>query len=118
MDTTNAVENAQLSEATYADFRLAEKSDGTFDSGLVEKSLKKLGFSTVQASDFVENWRVADHLPDTSSGFSATLFEKLDDAGNGTGQYSFAIRGTNGLWDAEEDIYSLSAQRIKRVRLD
>ncbi|MEW8495819.1 MAG: hypothetical protein AB2604_18590, partial [Candidatus Thiodiazotropha taylori] len=36
------------------------------------------GFSQIQAEDFIRHWRVVDHLPDTSIGFSATVFQGLD----------------------------------------
>ncbi|MCU7864187.1 MAG: hypothetical protein KZQ92_09455, partial [Candidatus Thiodiazotropha sp. (ex Lucinoma borealis)] len=97
-----------LSDAAYADFRGA----------LTETRLKQLltdsGFTQTQATDFVRHWRVADHQPDTASGFSATVFERLDDSRNGTGEFAIAMRGTMGLVDIGEDIFSLSVQGVAR----
>ncbi|MCU7805079.1 MAG: hypothetical protein KZQ96_17970 [Candidatus Thiodiazotropha sp. (ex Lucinoma borealis)] len=97
-----------LSDAAYADFRGA----------LTETRLKQLltdsGFTPTQATDFVRHWRVADHQPDTASGFSATVFERLDDSRNGTGEFAIAMRGTMGLVDIGEDIFSLSVQGVAR----
>jgi hypothetical protein len=39
------------------------------------------GFSHEQAVDFVHKWKIVDHQPDTLSGFSATLFERINKAG-------------------------------------
>jgi len=81
-------QQAQLAEATYADFSDPRKS--TFDALTTGDSK----FSAAQTTAFVKEWKVADHIPNTPNGFSATLFERLDASGTGTGQFSLAIRGS------------------------
>jgi hypothetical protein len=71
-----------LSEAAYADLR------NKIDSDDIESALVSSGFSQSQAEDFVTHWRVAHHLPNTNTGFSATVFESIDNPG----EYVFAMR--------------------------
>ena len=88
----NLFQQAQLAEAAYANFGgFANPKDALVD----------IKFSNAQATDFVAHWRVVDQYTASGlfgltdgSGFSATVFEKLDANGIGTGQYSFAARGT------------------------
>ena len=88
MNTNELFESALLSEAAYADLA------GKTTPGAVEKVLIAEGFSPTQAAKFVAQWRVVDHQPNTSTGLSATLFERLDSSGNGTGEFTLAVRGT------------------------
>ena len=78
-------QQAQLAEAAYADF-------AAFPSSVTD-ALKSEGFSDAQATDFVTHWKVVDHISNTASGFSATVFQNKD-----THQYVFAIRGTEDLF--------------------
>ena len=51
--------------------------------------------TATQAYYFLQNYRIVNQLPNTASGFSATLMEKLDPAtGLGTGEYTISIRST------------------------
>jgi len=77
----NLFQQAQLAEAAYAKFSsFANPKDALID----------IKFSDVQASDFVNNWRVADQLSNPSTGFSATVFEKLERK-NGVREQFFLI---------------------------
>ncbi|MEW8009676.1 MAG: calcium-binding protein [Candidatus Thiodiazotropha sp.] len=101
---------AVLSDASYSNF---EDIDTT-DTDDIRDALIARGFSQTQATDFIHHWRIADHQPDTSSGFSATLFERLGDGGVGTGEYALAMRGTLGVVDISEDLYGVAGQGIAR----
>ena len=81
--TTSLFEQAQLAEAAYADFS---------DPGKTRlQALKDEGFSDAQATEFVLHWKVVSHIPNqVPSGFSATVFESLDNPG----EFSLAIRGS------------------------
>ncbi|MES9991037.1 MAG: hypothetical protein ABW098_03750 [Candidatus Thiodiazotropha sp.] len=102
MEINSAYSSALLSEASYANFQTAINPDGSFNEGRVITALVDLngkvdpddGFSPTQADDFITHWRVAHHLPNTSTGFSATVFESLDSPG----KYVFAIRGTEPVF--------------------
>jgi len=87
-------EQAQLAEAAYAKFWNAATNSPITDPTLVKNALQDTAnngsFSATQAAEFVNNWRVVDHVPDLNSGFSATIFESLDNPG----EYSLAIRGS------------------------
>lgn len=95
MDINSIANKAKLSEASYANLRDAKNSDGNYDIDKVRIALTAIGgenkgFSEAQATNFVNNWKVLAHQPDTDSGFSATLFENTS-----TGEKTLAIRGTN-----------------------
>jgi len=65
---------AQLREASYADLWNAQSGSTITDPQQVKARLLAEGFSDAQATAFVSQWRVVNHIPDTASGFSATLF--------------------------------------------
>ena len=90
---------ALLSEASYADFWDDSKNQLIDDIPGVQATLRAIGFSVIQSEEFTRRWRIIDHQPNTSNGFSATVFEALDEFGNGTGELSLAIRGSEGLFD-------------------
>ncbi|MCG8024573.1 MAG: hypothetical protein JAZ02_11390 [Candidatus Thiodiazotropha endolucinida] len=75
-----------LSEASYADF----DTNGAIAQTDVENALVAREFSSAQAADFITHWQVVHHLPNTPTGYSATVFESFDNPG----EYVFAIRGT------------------------
>ena len=106
-DTTQIFDMASLAEAAYATFvdengvllvtnkiqliaRLQDfQNDGDKD------------FSKTQAEEFAKLYRVVSQRPNTASGYSGTLFERLDadgtltgTVGGPTGEYVFAQRGT------------------------
>ena len=91
---------AVLSEASYGNFSNVY-SAGFYDQqavidAITDKSDKN-NFSATQAAEFVTHWRVVDHQPETTSGFSATLFQRIDtdpDSGLKDGDYVFANQGT------------------------
>jgi hypothetical protein len=68
-----------------------------------------MAFSATQASEFAEHWRVVHHQSNTESGFSATLFERIDDdplGGFQAGELVYAIRGTEAgtIGDISADV--------------
>ena len=89
-----------LSEASYADY-WGEKHKLVFTASEdVNRQLVLSNFSEQQAADFKTHWRVVDHLPNQDSGFSATLFQRIDndpESGLKAGDYVFANRGTEPL---------------------
>lgn len=106
MNTLGMFDLAQLSEASYVLFDssvylnenqlkayLLKANEGSFNGE----------FSDTQATDFATHWEVVDHLPNTASGFSGTVFRRRDcDPATGlvAGDLVFALRGTEpGLTD-------------------
>lgn len=89
----NLFQQAQLAEAAYANLWNSNTNSAITDTELVKTALQDTGndmhFSQSQASEFVAHWRVIDQLPNTGSGFSATVFQNI-----ATGAYTFAVRGT------------------------
>ncbi|MCG7980127.1 MAG: hypothetical protein G8D81_01110 [gamma proteobacterium symbiont of Clathrolucina costata] len=86
MEIRTSYQYSILSEASYADF----DTIGAITQTDVENALIAREFSNTQAADFITHWQVVHHLPNTSTGFSATIFESLDNPGH----YVFAMRGT------------------------
>lgn len=88
----NLFELAQLAEASYVN--LAD-DDNVYDL------LKIRGMSTYQTDRLFDTWDVAQsavgvkaYCPDTSSGYSATLFKNKQDS-----HYVLAFKGTDGYQD-------------------
>ena len=93
-------QQAQLAEAAYANLWDATLNQTITAKNDVTTALITEGMSDAQATDFVNHWRVVSQytasggLTGQGSGFSATVFESLDNPG----QYSFAIRGSENLF--------------------
>lgn len=111
MTTTKLYRAAELAEASYADF-----SDPT---NSLKNALTSEEFSSAQATEFVKHWKVAHHQGNTAAGYSATLFESLDNAG----EFTFAIRGTEplaghprGIFDKFDDNYRAQVVAKSRCR--
>ena len=75
------------------------------------------GWPKSLADEFVKHWRVVSHQPNMLSGFSATVFEALDENGAPSGKFVFANRGTEpvvfdagigALSDLKTDVFDLS----------
>jgi hypothetical protein len=96
---------AALAEAAYANLEGVTVADDL--SSALQRIGEKpgepddpnKGFSLSQAKDFASHWRVAHHLPNTNTGFSATVFESIDNPG----EYVFAMRGTETALDTVID---------------
>ncbi len=90
MNSMDAYDGALLSEISYVNYTEVD----ILNSDVIKKQLISSGITESLAEDFIVHWRVVDHQPDTESGFSATLFERLDEQKNGTGEYVLGTRGT------------------------
>lgn len=86
-------EQAQLAEAAYANL-----VPGTTLLSELQNTDNGMHFSLTQATAFAAEWEVTDHIPDTVSGFSATLFRNRQ-----TGAYTLAVRGSTNLTDFAAD---------------
>src|SRR6266511_3733385 len=68
----------QLAEASYTLMDIGNVSPGD-DAGLrdaLKDSDRQGAFSATQAQALVDSWSLVNHRPDTTSGFSATLFQQ------------------------------------------
>ena len=102
------LDSALLSEAAYAEFL---QSNGQLKPSL-RQALLDNDWSATQADEFLKQYRVVSQQPNTATGFSATLFEKLID-GVPTGQFVLANRGTEPLTiDLAMDIGELVADGL------
>lgn len=78
----------ELAEAAYADLRGTVGNPNALLNQLQGDEKTPL-LSAPQAEEVAARWEVTSHQPDTTSGFSATLFHSLDGDG-----YVLAFRGT------------------------
>ncbi|TNC96541.1 MAG: outer membrane adhesin-like protein, partial [Rhodocyclaceae bacterium] len=101
-------QQAQLAEAAYADFARF----GTNVRGALQDASRNMTFSDAQATAFINTWQVIDHIPDTASDFSATIFRNIQ-----TGAYSLAIRGSTSLTDfaADAALIVLDGTAVRQV---
>ncbi|MCG8066908.1 MAG: hypothetical protein JAY84_03530 [Candidatus Thiodiazotropha taylori] len=73
---------ALLSEAAYAELEGVDTSAQLINALVKvngELYLNK-GFCQIQDEDSICHWRVAHHLPSTSTEFSVTVFQSLDNS--------------------------------------
>jgi hypothetical protein len=63
-------ENAQLAEASYADFFNNVGNFTITNREDVKAALIAKGFSTTQADEFVDNWQVVSQQPNTVGGIN------------------------------------------------
>ena len=97
MNSNGYFELAQLSEASYTLFDTSVYGDQERLKSYLQNSALEGDFSLTQATDFATHWEIVDHLPNTASGFSGTVFRRIDsDPATGlvAGDLVFALRGT------------------------
>jgi hypothetical protein len=110
---TNTIENlysqSVLSEASYAKF-----GKSTIREGGYRQDLENADFSKSQAIAFLVKYRVISHIPNTGSGFSATVFQENNSDGtpNPNGKKTIAVRGTEltNLGDLNADLNNIRMQ--------
>ncbi|AFJ03706.1 Alkaline phosphatase [Methylophaga frappieri] len=98
MTANNLFQQALLAEAAYADFWNHATEQLITDSSLIAAALTFEGFSQTQAEEFVDEWTVRAHQPNTFSGLSVTVFENLN------GDKVLAVRGTDDPFDVITDL--------------
>ena len=74
-------------------------------------------FTTQQAQDFKDNWRVVSHQPNTATGFSATLFEYIGDPLKQptASRYVVSFRSTEFIEDAVRDHQATNVQEVRKA---
>jgi hypothetical protein len=106
---TSLFDQAQLAEAAYANFWDSELNVLITNPEDVKTALIAQGFSATQTTEFVKHWRVVDqynnsqYLGLVGTGLSATVFERLDENQQPTGEYSLAVRGSQDIADFGAD---------------
>lgn len=96
---------AALCEASYVEFhRLNHLYTDSRVAELLAGELPIEGGGSMahsQAQALVARWSVIDDIPNTTSGFSATLFRSKPDANGSPASLVLAFRGTEGLLDRD-----------------
>ena len=115
--------NLQIATEALYDFRAKERPNqvpgditsltGHF-SGVINPAWLTLGnehasrFTPTEAEKFVQEWEVVDHLSNTSTGFSGTLFKNKN-----TSELVLSIRSTEFLDDLVRDCVATNGLEIK-----
>ena len=99
---------SDLAQAAYIHFDPVPV--GGWAGSALDQQLQKdaAGWPPARREEFTSQWRVVAHQPDTASGFSATLFERLDPA-PGEPRYAVAMRGTEQFYS---DLLSADAGQL------
>ncbi|MCG3169419.1 MAG: hypothetical protein CALGDGBN_00937 [Pseudomonadales bacterium] len=109
MNTTTEVvyQSALLADAAYVSFDAENFVEGGHISIIAWDqrtspgaiTFEDRGFTLEQFEEFRNSYRVVYHQPDTSNGFSATLFEHVT-----SGELHLAFRGSNEVMDGLQDV--------------
>jgi hypothetical protein len=98
MNISDVYDVSLLSQAAYADKLNINKEDASLIGRLtLSTDDDGAGMTSSQAEYFANNFRVIGQQETTTSGFSATLFERLNESGKGTGEFFLSMRGSDGL---------------------
>jgi hypothetical protein len=96
MNVSEIYLNSLLAQMTYSD-GLNENMDSSNLANQLTLALGSRGVTQSQAQYFSDNFQVVKQKETTASGFSATLFERLNESGKGTGEFFLSMRGSDGL---------------------
>jgi Ca2+-binding RTX toxin-like protein len=100
MNISNAFINSMLSQAVYANnLNSAQGGDSLISQLAKSGESGGAGMTSSQAEYFANNFRVIEQQETTASGFSATLFERLNESGQGSGEYFLSMRGSDEYFD-------------------
>jgi Ca2+-binding RTX toxin-like protein len=115
-----AAEALYDSDATIATSPLVP---GKFYSGDIDRVVLETGnrhsskFTATEAKKFTDQWTVVEHISNTTTGFSGTLFQAVkDDPTQGVvrGQYTLSFRSTEFLDDAARDNQATNVLEISK----
>lgn len=127
MKATTLLEFAHLQMASEALYDLQDEVPNGIkhiqNSNLLETTeVLKTGnthsskFTETQAKEFMENWEIVSHLPNTTTGFSGTLFKAkkpIVEAGIAEGDLVISFRSTEFIDDAVRDNRATNTFEIK-----
>ena len=102
---------ADLAEAAYINFPVIPVAGLSVTELTAALASGGTAWPESRRNAFADTWRVVAHQPDMSSGFSATVFERITPQ-PGESRYVFAARGTAGGADLVEDIANLVANGL------
>jgi Ca2+-binding RTX toxin-like protein len=117
--------NTAITYLVYADLQMAAEAildNFTFTSPQGLREALEFGnnrsskFTPTQAAQFVQDWKVVAHQANTSTGFSGTVFECLqDDPARGLvrGQLVMCFRSTEFADDAARDNQATNVMEVK-----
>ena len=100
----------------------AKKENGKF-VGAILPDLLTLGntrasrFTPIQAAEFASQWTIVEHLSNTATGFSGTLFKALKNdpaMGIKQGELVLSFRSTEFIDDAARDNAATNALEVKQ----
>jgi hypothetical protein len=92
--------NSLLAQMSYAN-GLARGMKGDALKNQLFSELEAKDVTSEQATYFAKHFRVVEQYSVESTGFSATLFERLNDDGTPSDEYHLANRGSGNFFDPE-----------------
>jgi Ca2+-binding RTX toxin-like protein len=108
-DVKNLLKYANLQTAAEARLDLFNYSSPSgLEDALKYGNNRSSKFTDVLAAQFTSEWSVVDHKPNTSTGFSGTLFRN-----NATGELVLSFRSTEFADDAARDNQATNAMEIR-----
>ncbi len=119
--TTLKYANLQMAAEALFAIKPTDKPGETY-AGAVGEDVIALGnrhaskFTSTQATEFAQEWKVIEHKSNTATGFSGTLFECLkDDPAKGLkqGDLVLSFRSTEFIDDAARDNQATNTMEIK-----
>ncbi len=123
--TITTLKYANLQMAAEALYGLKSTTPGTIRSlptigqqFLTDGNDHASRFTTTQATEFAKEWKVVEHISNTKTGFSGTLFECLkDDEAKGLkqGDLVLSFRSTAFIDDSARDNQATNALEIKEM---
>ena len=118
----NYLKFANLQMAAEALYDLKTAPAGSTAAGEISAAMLTVGnersskFTKVQADEFVKDWTVVEHISNTKTGFSGTLFRALrsdESRGITTGELVICFRSTEFADDATRDNQATNTLGIK-----
>ncbi|MCP5268789.1 MAG: hypothetical protein H6943_07100 [Zoogloeaceae bacterium] len=103
----NAKETPNQDPGSLTDFEIGHSKTLTTEilTGGNEHATR---FTETEAEKFVQDWIVVDHISNTTTGFSGTLFQDRK-----TNEYALSFRSTEFIDDTARDCVATNAMEIK-----
>ena len=121
-EITTYLKYAHVQIAAEALYKLEDKSPKTAFAGPITSDVLTTGndrtskFTETDAEWFTKTWTVVEHISNTTTGFSGTLFRALKDdpdRGIAAGELVLSFRSTEFVDDAVRDNQATNALEIK-----
>jgi hypothetical protein len=108
---------ADVAEAAYINFDPVPQGGWRDDDLATQLRKSESVWPVARRDEFIKHWRVVAHQPNTASGFSGTLFERIDPQ-PGEARFVVAMRGTEASSFTVNTFYDLASADFGDLVLD